>query len=309
MTDPMRITPKVSVLMTIYNAEQYLKEAIDSIVAQTFADWELIAIENGSSDKSPAILSGYQDERIRVFALPENIGRTPALRYAFEQARGEYIAVLDADDVSHPERLKKQVAHLDQYHEVALVGSWAEQINEAGKVIGHFQPPVDKNDLYEALGWSNPIAHSSVMYRGGCAKQIGGYPVAYTYAQDFALILAIARNKNTHLGIIGEYLCKYRICGSSVTHSPRSLLNRGQEQLALLRQAAEIFPMSELTAKRNHHGQAVAQLKIGVALVRGSKIADGLKRIAAAIIKSPDILVNNGAVNRICSTGRNSKWL
>ena len=114
MTMPLK-EPRVSVLMTIYNAEPYLKEAIDSIVAQTFGEWELIAIENGSSDGSRAILDSYQDERIRCFCLPENIGRTPALRYAFEQAGGEYIAVLDADDVSHPERFKKQVEYLDQH--------------------------------------------------------------------------------------------------------------------------------------------------------------------------------------------------
>ena len=139
----LKRNPKVSVIMTIYNAGPYLKEAIDSIVAQTFDDWELIAIENGSLDESPAILTGYKDGRIRVFALPKNIGRTPALRYALQQAQGEYIAVLDADDVSHPERLKKQAAYLDQHLEVGLVGSWAEQINERNKVSGEYRPSAE----------------------------------------------------------------------------------------------------------------------------------------------------------------------
>lgn len=302
-----RRPPKVSVLMTIYNAERHLREAIDSIVAQTFADWELIAIENGSSDGSPAILGSYEDGRIRVFALPENIGRTPALRHAFDQAQGEYIAVLDADDASFPERLEKQAGCLDQHPEVGLLGSWVEQIDAIGKVIGHFQPPVDEHDLYDALGWSNPFVHSSIMYRTECARLAGGYPASYVFAQDFALILQIARNKNTRLSMMGEYLCRYRIGESNMTGNPGLLMSIAQEQLALLREAAAIFPLSESAARRNHRRQAVAQLKIGLAQVRGSKVADGLKRIAAAIIKDPQVLIDNGVVDRLFIARGNSK--
>ena len=82
MTDMCKKIPRVSVLMTIYNAERYLAEAIDSIIAQTFGDWELIAVEDGSSDESPSILASYTDDRIRTYFLPQNIGRTQALRYA-----------------------------------------------------------------------------------------------------------------------------------------------------------------------------------------------------------------------------------
>lgn len=292
--------------MTIYNAGPYLKEAIDSIVAQTFGDWELIAVENGSSDESPAILRSYNDERIRAFVLPENIGRTPALRYAFEQARGEYTAVLDADDVSCPERLMKQVAYLDQNPDAGIVGTWVRQINARGEVIGKFEPPVVEKELYDVLGWTNPIVHSSIMYRAVLAKRLGGYPATYTYAQDFALILALSRI--ARICIIGEYLCKYRVITSSVSRNPKMLLNIGHEQLSLLQEAAHVIPLSELAIKRNHHRQAVAQIKIGLALVREWKIISGLKRIALAIILEPRILIVNGAVGRKYSTGGNPKW-
>lgn len=299
--------PRVSVLMTIYNAAPYLKLAIDSIVAQSFCDWELIAVENGSRDDSFSILSGYQDDRIRVFRLPENIGRTPALRHAFEQVRGEYIAVLDADDVSHPERFGKQVAHLDSHPAIGLLGSWVEQIDERGEIIGRFEPPVEDSALYEALCWSNPFVHSSVMYRSGWATELGGYSPAYAYAQDLALILAMVRNGKLRVGMMGERLCSYRICGSSVTRTPGSLLTIGQEQLALLREAAEILPMSVATATRNRRRQAVAQLKIGVALLRSAKRAEGLGRIVTALIKAPSILVCNGVVDSFFSAGRGTK--
>lgn len=291
--------PRVSVLMTIYNAESYLKEAIDSVIAQTSDDWELIAIENGSSDNSPEVLASYKDERIRVFLLPENIGRTPALRFAFEQAHGTYFAVLDADDVAHPRRITRQAEYLDQHPDVWLVGSWVEQINDRSEVVGSVEPPTAESDLYESLGWSNPFVHSSIMYRADRAKQLGGYQADYAYAQDFALILSIARN--SRVSILGEYLCMYRITTSNMTRNPRMLLRLGQEELALLREAEEGLQLSAVTAKRNHHRQAVAQMKIGVALVKEAKVVDGLKRIIAAVIRNPQILIENGIVNRIVS--------
>lgn len=297
--------PKVSVLMTIYNAGPYLKEAIDSVVAQTFSDWELIAVENGSTDESPAILRSYNDERIRAFVLPKNIGRTPALRYAFEQAQGEYTAVLDADDVSYPERFMKQVAYLDQHTEVGVLGTWTKLIDRLGEETGSIEPPVDGNELYDALGWSNPIAHSTIMYRAELAKRLGGYPAAFTYAQDLALILAISRI--ARISILGEYLCQYRVIASSVSRNPKMLLNIGQEQLALLQEAAKAFPLSETATRRNYHRQAVAQLKIGVALIRDWRVINGLKRVASAIIKELGIRIVGGFVGRIFSIGGNSK--
>src|SRR3990172_57674 len=138
--------PMVSVLMTIYNAEPYLRAAIDSLISQTFPDWELIAVENGSTDKSMSVLKDYSDHRVRVFPLEKNIGRTPALRLAFEQARGDYIAVLDADDISAPDRFARQVEFLDQHTDVALVASWAQQIDEHGKVFDVFEPPANQEE-------------------------------------------------------------------------------------------------------------------------------------------------------------------
>jgi glycosyltransferase involved in cell wall biosynthesis len=168
-----KYVPKVSVLMTVFNAEPYLKEAIDSVIKQNFYDWELIAVENGSTDRSPEILRHYKDERVRQFFLPKNIGRTLALNYALEQAQGEYIAVLDADDVSNPDRFTKQVAYLDQHPETSVVGAWAMHINARGEEVGRFTPPINEHDLYDMVGWMNPFVHSSIMYRGEEAKKLG----------------------------------------------------------------------------------------------------------------------------------------
>ena len=192
--NPLSEPPCVSVLMTIYNAAPFLRESIDSLMAQSFSNWELIAIENGSKDESSAILAGYKDPRIRVFSFPKNIGRTPALEFAFNQAKGQYIAVLDADDVAYPQRFSRQVEFLDNNPETVLVGSWVKQIDQKGRVFKTWEPPSDSHEPHECLGWIDPIVNSSAMFRRETAVAAGGYPQEYVYAQDFALLLELAQH-------------------------------------------------------------------------------------------------------------------
>lgn len=282
--------------MTIYNAGPYLKEAIDSIVSQTFTDWELIAIENGSSDESPEILAGYRDERIRGFFLTENIGRTAALREAFDRSRGEYIAILDADDLSHPERLAEQVECLDRQSDVGLVGSWVEYINEQSEVTGEFKPSIGHDELYDALGWMNPFVHSSILYRAGLARQTGGYPAAYLYAQDKALILNIA--KVSRLAMIGKSLCRFRDIGSGITRSPEYRMTIATEGLLLLKQTARDLSLSKKALKQNKLRQAVSHLKLGAVFLGKWDILNGLKYIFSGLLKDPSGLWRNGIVNK-----------
>ncbi|MDE2223595.1 MAG: glycosyltransferase family 2 protein, partial [Candidatus Omnitrophica bacterium] len=135
--------PRVSVLMTIYNAAPFLQESIDSLLTQSFQNWELIAVENGSTDTSAEILAGYKDPRIRVFHFSQNMGRTLALIQALGQSRGEYVAILDADDVAHPLRFARQVEFLDNDPETVLVGSWVQHIDEKGRVFKTWEPPTE----------------------------------------------------------------------------------------------------------------------------------------------------------------------
>ena len=291
-----RKSPIVSVLMTIYNAGPYLKEAIDSIVAQTFRDWELIAIENGSSDASPDILKSYSDPRIRVFMLPDNIGRTPALRHAFDQVQGEYIAVLDADDVSHPERFTRQTDFLDKHPETGLVGSWAECIDGRSNVTSLFDPPVERNELLDSLGWMNPFVHSSIMYRTSLAQEIGGYPEAYKYAQDKALILNLSTV--SRVAMIDEYLCKVRSVPTSMSMSSKYRITIASEELELLYRAVKDIPLSNESLKLNMNRQSVSQLKIGVALICDWHIICGLVCLFKGIIVDPSGIWRNGVVAR-----------
>lgn len=288
--------PRVSVLMTIYNAEPYLRAAIDSLIGQTFPDWELIAVENGSMDTSMSVLKDYSDSRVRVFPLEKNIGRTPALRFAFDQARGDYIAVLDADDISSPDRLARQVEFLDQHPDVALVGSWAQHIDEHGKVFDVFEPPVNQEELQDCLGWTNPIIHSSAMYRHQLAQEVGGYPADIVWAQDLGLTLALARRAK--IAMIADYLCQLRVLTASMTRSKKNQILVASEARVLFQRAANWLRLSTKARRLNRRTMAIAEIKLGVATLKSDSVWAGLKMILHGFVTAPSALWGNGPARR-----------
>lgn len=296
MTNSLLSIPRVSVLMTVFNAGPYLREAIESILGQDFHDWEAIIVENGSTDASPAVIAEYSDSRLRVFSMGKNVGRIAALRFAFDQVRGEYIAVLDADDVASPDRFTKQVALLDRVADVALVGSWTQFIDENGKVFDEFKPPVSESELQDSLGWLNPIVHSSAMYRTEMARRVGGYSADFAWGHDFALTLALAQNAK--IAMIDEFLCKLRVLATSMTRSRETQFLVANENLVLFRRAGERRFSSRRAAKLSRRSIAVAEAKLGLAMLRRNSILSGLVKIFAAIAGTPSALWGNGPVRR-----------
>ena len=125
---------KVSILMTIYNHQNYLEQSIKSILKQSHKNWELIACENGSTDNSRNILKNFKDKRIKFFFFKKNIGRTKCLNYALKKASGKYIAILDSDDVAMTNRFAKQIDYIEKKN-FSLVGSWFSRIDSNGKII------------------------------------------------------------------------------------------------------------------------------------------------------------------------------
>ena len=301
-----KIRPRVSVLMTIYNAEPYLEEAVNSILAQKFSDWELIAINNGSKDQSAETLSTYDDPRVRVFILPENIGRTPALRYAFEQARGEYIAVLDADDVALPERLARQVEFLDNHADVVLVGTWTQVIDEMGCIISTLEPPINSDEIHDCLGWATPMVHSSVMYRSLSASKVGGYPEEFSYAQDLALFQRLS--KVGRLAVIDDFLCQWRTSSKSFTHLSRNRLLIAYEQLEIFKVAAQHLPLSARSSRINHLAIARAEVRYGLAKLRNRSFFSGLQNILKGLVRCPLLVWQNDRVRRYFGLQQDVYW-
>ena len=282
--------------MTVYNAGIYLSKSIDSLLAQSYLDWELIVVDDGSSDESLQILKKYSDIRINIFSFEENKGRTFALRFAFDKAHGEYIAVLDADDISTEDRLSKQIKILDFNPDVGLVASWAQLIDEDGNIFDYYQPPISQDELMNSLGWTNPIIHSSVMYRKKLAQEVGGYPLEFVWAQDFGLFLSLACI--TKFLIIDEFLCQLRVLSSSMTRSKKNQILVASESLRLFIIAKNTLKLSHDAIVLNRRSLAVSKIKLGISMLRNNSIMKGLNFICSGVISSPSALWGNGIVRR-----------
>ena len=201
------ITPKVSVIMSVYNGEKYLHEAVESILNQTFKDFEFIIINDGSTDRTGDMLESYADERM-VIINQDKIGLTKALNRGLSLARGEYIARMDADDVSLPERLGQQVAFLDKNTDVALVGCNFYEIDDSGNIIAKKEVTLENEEIKWRLLFHNCFGHSTTVFRKECFSAVGGYDESIVYSQDYDLWLRISQHYN--VGNLGEFLHKWR---------------------------------------------------------------------------------------------------
>ena len=167
--------PKVTVLMPVYNGEQYLREAIDSILWQTFQDFEFLIIDDGSSDNSMDIINSYQDTRIILVKNESNLGLVLTLNKGLSLAKGEYIARMDADDVSFCDRLEKQVDFLESHSDVCLLGTNAQIINSEGHLQGLCKV-VSGNELIKwQMCFTCPFIHPSVIFRSKIISKVDGY--------------------------------------------------------------------------------------------------------------------------------------
>jgi cellulose synthase/poly-beta-1,6-N-acetylglucosamine synthase-like glycosyltransferase len=172
----MTATPVVSVVLPIFNGAPYLPQAIESILTQSYTDFELIAIDDGSVDDSLRIVRQYGDERIRVISQA-NKGLPATLNRGIGLARGHYIGRQDQDDVAFPERLGRQVAFLDEHPACGLVGTWAEIWRGDARTDRAHTHPIDDADLRIGLLFNNPFVHSSVMIRKTALDKVGPYTV------------------------------------------------------------------------------------------------------------------------------------
>jgi glycosyltransferase involved in cell wall biosynthesis len=182
--------PRVSVLLAVRNGLPYLDEAIRSITEQTFKDFELIAVDDGSTDGTTDLLDRWSREDSRIIVLRQtNQGQTASLNRAIAVARGEYLARQDSDDVSEPERFARQVESLDRHPHLAVLGSGATIVDGDGKEIGTQRPPSGPDQLRDLVWKENVLVHGSVMMRRRALDQVGTYRPAFRYAKDWDLWL------------------------------------------------------------------------------------------------------------------------
>lgn len=223
--------PRVSVILPVYNGEAFLKEAVDSIFGQTFTDFELIIINDGSSDASAACMDSYSDSRIR-YLEQENAGLAATLNKGIALARGEYIARQDQDDISLPERFAAQVAFLDANPGCGIVGTWAEIFSKDETMQRYHRHPIKNLDLKLHLYFRNPFVHSSMMLRTESVRAIGGYTTDKSRQppEDYELWSRMARQYE--VANIGQVLVRYREVGTGMSHDGENPFGRMVHKIA-----------------------------------------------------------------------------
>lgn len=209
----MQNNPKISVLLPVYNCELYIKGAIDSILNQTFSDFELLVIDDASTDKTVEIIKSYNDIRINLTQKPKNLGYTDSLNYGLSCAKGEYIARMDGDDFSLPTRFEKQVVFLDAHPETVLCGANYSIIDSEITT----QLPQNNDEIQIQFIRNNCIAHPVVMLRNSVLKANKiCYDVNKEPAEDFDLWVRLLNYGKLHN--LPEVLLKYRVHQKQVSN-------------------------------------------------------------------------------------------
>ncbi len=202
--------PRVSVLLPVWNGEAFLRQAMESILRQTFSSFELIVIDDGSTDRTAAMAEELAsgDHRVRVLRRPHE-GLSATLNAGIADARGEYVARMDADDISVPDRLQKQVAYLDAHPACVAAGAWIEVVDEAARHIG-LKTFVTTHDEISAalLRCVSPMAHPTVVARRDVLRDAGGYDTRRYPSEDLDLWFRLA--ENGELANLGEVLLQHR---------------------------------------------------------------------------------------------------
>jgi glycosyltransferase involved in cell wall biosynthesis len=217
----MSNNPKISVVMTVFNGERFIGRAIDSILNQTMKDFEFIIVDNASTDRTKEIVSAYSDSRIIFIKNTTNLGQTKALNIGIKISKGEFIARMDADDISLPERLQIQYTHMMKNDSLAVLGSWFLEIDEKGKTIRKFTLPTNPLEIKcFLLGSSNLsyqcVPHPIVLMRKKALFEVGLYSEDYL-AQDYDLWVRLSRRHP--IANLDKVLFKYRIYQDSQSHN------------------------------------------------------------------------------------------
>ena len=238
--------------MSVYNGERFLAAAIDSVLAQTFGDFEFLILDDGSTDGSRAIAARYaaQDRRIRLIAR-ENRGLVASLNQLLDEAQAPLIARMDADDLCLPERFARQIAFLAQHPEIGVLGSWTEDIDEhdAAYPLVAADHPVDHEAFIAAIDSGAPLlCHPAVIYRRDIVRGVGGYHPAFRHCEDLDLWLRLATV--TRIANLPERLLRYRHYSQQVSsrHATEQQVNAAISRLAYAeRRAGRADPTLRLT--------------------------------------------------------------
>ncbi|MDA0748561.1 MAG: glycosyltransferase [bacterium] len=281
----------ISVLMTVRNGEPYVEEAVRSVLDQAYRDFVFLILDNASTDRSREIVRGFQDSRVRLVELERDYGQTGALNRGLELADTPYIARMDADDVSHPQRLEQQMAFLNKHPDVALVGSWCEVIDLDGQVFSQFRLPVDHFEILEGMLFENQFIHSAVVYNREAVLACGGYDAGFKHAQDYALWWRIGLKHK--VANVPEFLVRLRMHPGQATRAFRAEAAEEPFQIVLNALGDPGLPVEVRGAVRR--ATAYADLKYAAAISGFERWSRPVARMARGLFRDPLLVMDRSA--------------
>ncbi|MBZ2167692.1 glycosyltransferase family 2 protein [Marinobacter sp. F4216] len=252
-----RDMPLVSVVMSVYNGEEFLRYSIESIINQSFEDFEFIIVNDGSSDRSGEIIESYRDSRILYIKNESNKGLIESLNKGIGFSRGKYIARQDADDIALKNRLQKQVGYLENNADVWVLGCGLEMIDGEGKFISNWIHPTGCNVVRWNLLFNNCVAHSSSVFRRDVVEKIGVYDKQYRYAEDYELWSRVSRSHQVEN--LPEPLQKYRLHPDAVSSLRGSDQLKVQEKISWMNIKNELI----LSQSTDEFRVLLPQFKVG----------------------------------------------
>jgi len=250
-------TPHISVVLPVYNGEAYLAEAVRSILGQTCTDFELLIVDDGSTDGSAAVAESFGDLRVRVIRLSPNGGIIAALKAGFAEARGVYIARMDADDLSLPERLARQAAFLDTHPSVGICGTWIEEFGARQSVVSLACEP-EEIRVRLLFGWA--MAHPTLMMSRRFLEKHGlAYREGFHHVEDMDLLMRASDLGS--LANLPEVLLRYRTHEKQITARHQAEMGANTKKL-LTRQLRLLVPSATL-AEESLHLRLISGLTAG----------------------------------------------
>jgi glycosyltransferase involved in cell wall biosynthesis len=291
-TQTMISSPKISVVMPVYNAAPYLAESIGSILNQTFRDFEFIIVNDGSTDDTASILAKYEesDGRIRVYHQ-ENQGTAAARNHGCHLARGKYIATMDADDISLPRRFEKQLDHFQKHPQIGILGTWIYTMDQNASLRRTWCPPTNAKMLQWTLFFGVCVAAPSVLMRREVMEKVNFYRSVTSGVEDVDLWLRAS--SITEFGNVPEVLLKYRVWEGNTSHTNFQHIRDSHVQL-LTRFITEVMRLEPST-------EAVA----GLRQTRVGPRFENLRQITLTAELIRDLYQNFINKNQMTSQARN----
>jgi glycosyltransferase involved in cell wall biosynthesis len=217
----------ISIILPVYNGEKYLRNCIESILDQSFQQFELLVINDGSVDYSENIIKEFEDPRIRYFGK-SNTGLSDSLNYGISKSNFELICRIDQDDLMRPDRLVKQYEYMNENISKFAVCTFATMIDDKGKIVGQLKPPKDENWIQFQINFENRFIHSGIMFRKSVLRQLGGYSTNINLQppEDFELWSKALKAYPYSIGVLPEYLTFYRVSDNSMSRKhPKMVIN------------------------------------------------------------------------------------